>query len=509
LAGTNNVFTNKANTSGFVYPLIEYGTETAYPTLPLTNRTVNQKYLRPALFTSALMQAIGKYAGYVLGGSFLSTESYLKEIIPITKKQLKHTENWESNQQFSSAKTADQTVAIGATDVITFTDSIVDSEGNFDGSIYTIPAKGKYTFSCTYKLTAGISSPRPVLRMVREDINGVVQALATYTMSGLSMPFNATLSPGELEFELGDKVYVTLSGGANGSTFDASLGGAFSCNAISDTSIAYGHLFEFTGNLPTISLKEFVKALCQRYNLLMFTNEQAKTIEFIPFKTLYQNQPQATDWSKKLHSNGIETEFHPTEYAQQNVFAYAIEDNEEIVGAEGILALDDETAEHKDKKITQPFAATNSISRLQNIHVPQIKMLEYDTDALAYKPHDVKPRILYVESLVLDDAITYDDGIDTETDGATGEPLAWFIDADKTINLGFENNLLTKHYTELGYMLYRYKKLSAKFNLSAADVLGFDFKKPVYLKQYSSYFYVNKIEGYTPQKLTKVQLIKM
>jgi hypothetical protein len=116
---------------------------------------------------------------------------------------------------------------------------------------------------------------------------------------------------------------------------------------------------------------------------------------------------------------------------------------------------------------------------------------------------------LYLDSVELDDAIIYDDGADTQSDGTTTEPLAWFIDSAKTINLGFANNLLPAHYTELGYMLYRYKKLTAYFNLSAADVIGFDFKKPIYLKQYSSYFYVNKIEGYTPKKLTKVELIKM
>lgn len=328
-------------------------------------------------------------------------------------------------------------------------------------------------------------------------------------LTGLSMVFTATLQPGELEFESGDKVYITLYGGADGATFDASLGGSFNCTAVADATIEYGHLFEFTGNMPAISLKDFVTALCQRYNLIIYTNGLSKTIEFIPFKMLYANQPKAIDWSKKLHKNGIETQFHPEDFSQENIFTYLKENGEEISGAQGILVLDDETAERAEKKITQPFAATNSISRLQNLTVPQIKMLEYDTTTSAYKTNDVKPRILYLNSVVLADAITYADGAGTASNGATTEPFAWFIDDSKPFNLGFENNLLTAHYTELGYMLYRYKKLSAYFNLSAADVLGFDFTKPVFLKQYSCYFYVNKIEGYTPKKLTKVELIKM
>jgi hypothetical protein len=509
LAGTNNVFTNKSNTSGFVYPLIEYGTETANPTLPLTTRTVNPKHLRPAMFTSAIMEAVSAYTGYTFTGDFFTTEAFVKEIIPITNKRLKHTPGWENAQLFTSHKTADQTVAAGATDVLTFTDSITDSGSNFDGSVYTIPAKGKYTFSCEYKLTTGINSPRPVIRIVCEDTDGHMQVIAERTMTSLSMPFNATLTPGELEFEYGDKVYVTLYGGADGCTFDTIFGGTFTCDAISDTAIAYGHLFEFAGNLPSISLKDFVKALCQRYNLLLYTDEAAKTIAFIPFKTLYQNQPKAIDWTKKLHKNSIETELHPDNYSQYNVFTYLHDEDVETSGAKGILALEDETAELKEKKITQPFAATNSISRLQNLTVPQIHLMEYDEDSSTYKTQEVKPRILYLDSVELDDAIIYDDGADTQSDGTTTEPLAWFIDSAKTINLGFANNLLPAHYTELGYMLYRYKKLTAYFNLSAADVIGFDFKKPIYLKQYSSYFYVNKIEGYTPKKLTKVELIKM
>ena len=509
LAGTNNVFTNKSNTAGFVYPLIEYGTETAHPTLPLTTRTINPQYLRPALFTSAIMDAISAYTSYTFAGDFFTTEAFAKEIIPITNKRLKHTPEWEKGQLFSSHKTTDQTVAAGATDVLTFTDSITDIGSNFDGIAYTIPAKGKYTFSCVYKLTTGINSPRPVIRIIREDTDGNVQVIAARTMTSLSMPLNATLTPGELDFEYGDKIYVTLYGGGDGCTFDTLFGGAFTCDAISDTSIAYGHLFEFAGNLPVISLKDFVKALCQRYNLLLYTDEAAKTIAFIPFKTLYQNQPKAIDWTKKLHKNSIETELHPDNYSQYNMFTYLNDEDVETIGAKGILALNDETAELKEKKIAQPFAATNSISRLQNLTVPQIHLMEYDEDSSTYKTQDVKPRILYLDSVELDDAITYADGVNTQSDGTTAEPLAWFIDNAKTINLGFANNLLPAHYTELDYMLYRYKKLTAYFNLSAADVMGFDFKKPIYLKQYSSYFYVNKIEGYTPKKLTKVELIKM
>ncbi|UPT66917.1 MAG: hypothetical protein M0D57_21230 [Sphingobacteriales bacterium JAD_PAG50586_3] len=509
LAGTNNVFDNKANTNGFTYPIIEYGTETAHPTLPITTRSINPKYLRPAMFVSPLMQAISNYCGYNFIGDFFASEAFTKELIPITNKHLKHSAGWSAWQLFSAYKTTDQTVATTSTDVLTFPESIVDAGSNFNGSEYTIPSKGKYTFRCTYKLSGGINSPRPVIRMVREDIDGNVQIISSRTLTGLSMVFPEALEPGELEFEHGDKVYVTLYGGADGATYDASLGGTFTCTAVTDTTIEYGNLFEFTGNMPAISLKAFIKALCQRYNLLLYTDGLSKTIEFIPFKTLYDNQSKAIDWSKKMHKRGIETHFHPDEFSQQNIFAYIKEDGDEIPGAQGILTLDDETAELTEKKITQPFAATNSISRLQNLTVPQIKMMEYDADSSTYKNNDVKPRILYLDSVILTDAITYDDGTTTATDGATEEPFAWFINEAKPFNLGFDNNLLATHYTELGYMLYRYKKLTARFNLSAADVMGFDFKKPVYLSQYSCYFYVNKIEGYTPKKLTKVELIKM
>lgn len=51
--------------------------------------------------------------------------------------------------------------------------------------------------------------------------------------------------------------------------------------------------------------------------------------------------------------------------------------------------------------------------------------------------------------------------------------------------------------------------ISAYFNLTAAEVLNFDLRRPVYVSQFNAFFYLNKIEQFKLDNLTRLELIRI
>jgi hypothetical protein len=69
--------------------------------------------------------------------------------------------------------------------------------------------------------------------------------------------------------------------------------------------------------------------------------------------------------------------------------------------------------------------------------------------------------------------------------------------------------------TSIGYndaivrMLTQSKILVLKFNLPVTEIIHLDHSIPVYLEQYSDYFFVKKISNYIPEQLCNVELIRL
>lgn len=520
LTGTNNVFTNKTSTSNFTYPIIEWGKD-KHTLLPIDTNQVNPKHLRPVLYTAAIIAAIENYTGYTITGIDLVNRPIGVEAVAITNSILKHSTMWNDNQTFTASKNSDQVINSGESAIITFPNTVYDNGSNFNGSKYIVPANGKYSFMCSYILlgvdiTGG--GPGPTIKIMYKNTLGVATTLASKNITTLSTVFASYIGADDITLEIGGEVYIEVQAGSINATVDTSIHSTmFYCNAVEDTEISYNQEFEFTGNMPDISLKDFIKALCIRYNFLTYTSSAEKTIEFVAFKDYYKNVANCIDWTEKMDVNNTSITFQQDGYARRTVFDYIVDKNEIVDGARGLMDIGNEVAEKEETIIKQPFAATPAIKRLSGMEMPHIKLYESEENKLI--ADDISPRILYVNDVFTDEPTTgiapvalqiiYNDGDTVLEDHTTREPFAWFAATGNLINLGFENNLLNFAYKELTAVLKEYKKLSAWFNLTANDVINFDFKKPIYLKQFSAYFYVNKIENYTPKKLTKAELIKL
>lgn len=104
--------------------------------------------------------------------------------------------------------------------------------------------------------------------------------------------------------------------------------------------------------------------------------------------------------------------------------------------------------------------------------------------------------------------ITLTDGSGTLTATTSEYPLAYFSDADEYYNLTFEY-LVDTYYKDYKNMLNQLKVVNIKMRLSDVDILKLNFLTLKYVKYFSNYFYLNKIEDHISGQSANVQLIRM
>ena len=538
---TPNTFSTKNNTTGVVWGIVEYGTDEVYKTLDNTF-VVNPRTLRPCIYVHSIMDKILEFTGFEMQGDFLADSRYLAEIVPIVTNEPKHSDSWNADQVFEARKVgSSQTITSFTTAKITFATEVSDPAGNYTNPDYTINASGKYTFSVTYLVTGvNLGVPDyPTIRLIAEDTNGIRTELYELSIETI-MVLPSSFTVANVDLPQNSIVYVEVTAATNNAAFNSSLfDGVFKCTEVIDTTIGYTNLFEINGNMPEMTLKEFVKSLAQRYNLLFKADVVSQVITVLTYDEVYNAEPD--DWTDRLDVSGNKIDFHPAFFGQNNQFRWADETNNPEDYANGAINISDEILSKAIITIQQPFASSLDVIRFDNVSVAQIPLLEYDSisvfdgsapaiaepnqviiynitpnilnslgfqTAALYKLTTVKPRILYVVNTLMTEELVYDDGTATTQDSTT-EPLTKFWN-DSGYNLTFADNEtgLIDNYINLAFSFGRFKKLTVLMNLSAIDALTFQFDTTIYLNPYGR-FYVNKISNYQPNKLTAVELIKV
>lgn len=87
--------------------------------------------------------------------------------------------------------------------------------------------------------------------------------------------------------------------------------------------------------------------------------------------------------------------------------------------------------------------------------------------------------------------------------------VAWFIDRDQELSLGWGANLVETFYSYLVDIITNYKKVTLRLRLNAVDIKNLNFQRPVYIS--GTYYYINAVNGYDPisGESTEVELIKL
>ena len=525
-----NVMASRLNTTGYLYPIINYGT--LLPDGDHTHSTgVYANEMRPAIFARYLVQKIVASAGYTLNDEPIMADPvtapiYSNLLLPFSSDKFIHPKRY--TDQYSPADIeyrsagVPQTISTDRFPIpILFATKVKDHDNLFDGTYWTAPRIMTVDVSVTFshitvtRSDGGDNSRGATFRIyVRPagDVNTAVIAeharIDFKTEDHLGEWDGITLSA-TIGVNPGDRIWAAyISSGHNqpvgvqihdGSNFQVKL------NA---DNVLYGEMVQIEGALPDMSTTDFLKVIQFLFCAIIQTDNISKTVSIVPFGHIVQNMPYALDWSDKITNDGEEFDVQIGDYCQQNEAKWQHDDTvTPDTYANGSFTLVDKNLNLYQDIYDLPFAASLDVvslaAKYKTIQISKVADI-YSSNAFETQ---TQPRICLLNKINTDIIYYQTDG-NSQTAG-DNIPLTWFasgspIIADLTLKSIFQN-----HYRDLVNVLNDQRKLTCYLMLNEIDIQTLDFFKPVYISKYATYFYISKITDFTGVKPCKVELIKL
>lgn len=275
-----------------------------------------------------------------------------------------------------------------------------------------------------------------------------------------------------------------------------------------ESPVLYGDTITPASILPDMEQSKFLKSVANMFGLVFNVDSRRRTVNVWQFDRLLSNISKAKDWSNYLDCNDSTLSYRIGEYAQSNEMKYKeIEDVPKGYG-DGSLYINDSTLENSKESFVLDFAACNDVL-FKNKVISLIPVCEKEEGK--YKNSDDKDARVVLDKAVTGAPFDTNDG-SSETGNVmhvTTYQAAFFADVTLGQSLAFGFSLIHENYKALQLVLNKAKKLEVKMNIPAIEIQNLDHSIPVYLKQYQSYFYVNKVNGWTKRKKCSVELIKI
>jgi hypothetical protein len=280
--------------------------------------------------------------------------------------------------------------------------------------------------------------------------------------------------------------------------------------AIDIEGIGYGADVYPAQNLCEISQTNFIKMICNMFGLIPDVNARTRKIRFWNLAELYRNIGNARDWSEYLSEKDDEGEFKFGDYAQRNNLRYTPSDDVLPRTGLGHMYINDETLPFDKDMVEVCLSTCDHVIILTDIVVARIAFNTYNNKESVAVTGDV-----YDQAETIDGRIVYVSALSSKTLTLRDQYApagASTVDINNpkratAVETSFAN--LVTNYSGLSRLLTKTNLRRAKFNLPVYEVAGLDHSIPVYVSQFKSYFYVNKISNYVPGKLTTVDLIKL
>jgi len=509
----SNAVNSQLTTTGYIYAVCEFG-GLSNPGFGI--RDIDVRGLVFSMFVNSIVDQIFTDAGFTKSGDIFSDNQYLDLILPMSNDAF----SIQTGEDFSASKTANQgpTAATTSHILITFPIQNLDEGNNYDGTDeYTVPRNmsGKLRAQINITVT-GLTSDTLFINLRN---NTTILAKETLTA-------NVTTTDFELSF---DENYVAT----------AILDLTFNKSGITDTVLITIHSGEFelqatptkprvssigtigfvyvSENLPDMTQLDFLGAIMKMFALIpVYSPEAPLDVEFKGFQKVFDNAGVAIDWSKKLDlTKEIKQEFTPGSYGKTSVLRFkedSINDNPNF--GIGTFTIDDETLEEDKDVVTIPFSPSLEVVRLADFPevVAMAKVQRFTRTGSGFGAYvldqKISPRILRVVTVNKGSGGTFDfhqgAGVNSENDISAGR----FVDTGDADSIEGQN-LLDEHYKGFVAAAKRFKKISAFFFLTAADIQNLDHFIPVYVEFLGSKFYINKVKNYISGQSTKVELFRL
>lgn len=552
----DTIVNSRHNTSGFIYPIVDWHSDSPNAYISDTARQIEVAAMLPALFLEELIQNIVEDAGYEYVNNSPSDEVLL---LPLSGKPKREPNASLYEGVFSNAADNDLNYptdgglfsyfwSLGWN---TITDGGCSSYWDFflPPSPFTIPNiqfGNKISFTVDWNLTLENTSGH--------DLNNITLVLSTdigttilpsarnsnnYYEETFSIPTGQTVnlqgtielitdSRADLIFQtnylqvwIGNMFkgyaasYINQKAGSSINIRDVQVlsesPNVFYTDSASDVTDAY---ITVGGNWDYTQV-EILKNYLLMLGLILVVDEVNKKIIFEKFDKVLNNISSAYDWSNKLDlTEEAEIVFIGGAYGQNSNFKWTSDDPEpKPTGTDGVILIDNQNLEKNVTVVELEWASSFQKILLNELSIPTIPVF-----TSGIPQNDLTQRILYhrkYTSAELDpigDLTYYRSGTLIPPLVVSDDiPVAWFINPSQENNLGFANNILDTRYTALQTIIPRYKNVKLLVRLNASDINQLNQLNPVFIQKYEAYFYISAIKGfsYTESKSTLVELVKL
>lgn len=493
-----NVTTSRANTSGVIYPiinwLVEDGTEFNTP-------LADPRDLYPCLFLKDVFERLEVLTGYKFKGSFISSDEY--ENILIAPKGLQ-TPDELLKALTSEAKNSTPTVYTGPFNPVfgewNFPFNFDENTNHMTAGVFESPGNsfGYFTFRGAVTITAPGGVFTITWRFYDVDTNATLYTeqappsqlgiVSTYTYYFNIISNNLTVTPGQ---RVGvEAIGVnSLHGFAPTTQVVYQTDSTFKFNALSAS--GYNQPIN-AGALCDLKAKDLIKEILNARGLMVQTNALKKEIYLDYFDTIQETKATAPNWSDKIDPASVKVGYKFGKYAQRNDFNFKPSELVPVGLNDVFFEVDDETLAPQTTVINFATSTSEDETKFQNENVPHIRAKESGGNFT-----QTNYRLLILERHDVDFDFEYNDGTDSLV-------VSDNLPTCRALTVDIEQN-----YKTLTEILRKAKPIQARAKLSQDDVNLVKrregkpgFLQAIYLDvhkgntQINGYFYINKIDKY-------------
>lgn len=231
-------------------------------------------------------------------------------------------------------------------------------------------------------------------------------------------------------------------------------------------------------NLPSIKLIDFIKSIAYMLGVFAVPGEN-NDIHFVSFDSVIENKSNAVDWSGRVLFNDYgdvarNISYQLNDFTQKNWFRYK-EDDDVTGNYDSFIVVENRALVYERDAVSLPFSACDALG-----DVASIPLYSYNDDGELEYDSGMTPRIVLY---------------DAETRSGVFYPLRW-------------EELIRQHYASYQEVVRQPKVIKELVLLSAPELAVLDLLKPVYIRQYGSYFAIVKVKT-KENNICEVELLKI
>jgi len=355
------------NTSGYVYPMIDYGVNEPFQLNGVDSWRVEQ--FRPAVFLKDIIDRIFDYAGFTYTSTFFDSTFFGNLIVPWTNEGFVVSESEIAIRETTASVQTPIDVNVeffpnypifGNTIYnwrIDF-DQLVDPNNNWSNANdeYTVPENGFYSFATqlTYiservSITGvPVPSPNPInvlfayVRFRRLSVSSgqdtiISEQLVDFRGSGTPLigeTFSETvaLSCPSIQLDEGDTVYMEvlgLSGGLTGLVnFEIDITAGTFQSQVSNETIVQGQTIPMNALTPSVEMEELLISVFKMFNLLVEIDKTNDTNLLIETRDTFYANGEIKDWTNKL-ARDRKIQLKPTASISDKLYRYTYTEDDD------------------------------------------------------------------------------------------------------------------------------------------------------------------------------------